>query len=90
MNKFMKKVIDSINVRTVGITLAVLAVGILIGHLFTSLEVSRLKSEIKELTASNDFKRELIHAYEKYYDADDEEDAGYLWAPIDSLYRSQI
>ena len=51
------------------------------------LKIKRLKAENTALVESNNFKRELIRAYEDCYDADS---AHQSWAVIDSLYRSQI
>ena len=48
------------------------------------------KAEIEQLKKSNEFKHELIRAYEDYYDADGDSTSYSKWQVIDSLYRSQI
>lgn len=63
---------------------------ILAGRMARNSEVNQLKSEIEQLKEANNFKRELIHAYETYYDADGDSTSYDKWHVIDSLYRSQI
>lgn len=53
-------------------------------------EVDSLKEELQKVKQANEFKRELIHAYEDYYDADGDSTSYDKWHRIDSLYRSQL
>ena len=86
----MKKFLENKG-EIIGIALFIVGLLLIVNGLRGySSKMNRFKAEIEQLKESNDFKRELIRAYEVYYDADGDSTSYDKWQVIDSLYRSQI
>lgn len=86
----MKKFLENKN-EIIGVALFIIGLLLIfMGLRGYSSKINGFKAEIEQLKKSNEFKHELIRAYEDYYNADGDSTSYSKWQVIDSLYRSQI